>query len=193
MVGAKFYRKGYEKEFGPGLNTSSDVREYRSPRDNEGHGTHTASTAVGGIVQHVDYLGFAAGTARGGAPMARLAVYKACWSRGCMEADLMAAFDDAIKDGVKVISVSSTLRLPLKPVLSKAADIGSFHAAQKGITVVFAAGNEGPDPSLVNNVEPWSISVAASVIDRSFPVTMMLGNNITITVSSIFYFSFSKC
>ena len=45
-------------------------------------------------------LGLAKGTARGGAISARIAVYKVCWFDGCDDADILAAFDDAIADGV---------------------------------------------------------------------------------------------
>ncbi|KAJ0754606.1 putative cucumisin [Helianthus annuus] len=41
------------------------------------------------------------------APHARLAVYKACWRRGCFGSDVLAAFDTAIYDGVDILSVSA--------------------------------------------------------------------------------------
>ncbi|KAJ3702442.1 hypothetical protein LUZ61_006147 [Rhynchospora tenuis] len=58
-------------------------------------------------------------------------------------------------------------------------DIGSFHAMQMGVTVVFSAGNEGPDASLVQNVSPWGMCVGASTIDRGFPAKITLGNNVS--------------
>uniref|UniRef100_J3LK71 Inhibitor I9 domain-containing protein n=1 Tax=Oryza brachyantha TaxID=4533 RepID=J3LK71_ORYBR len=45
LIGARYYLAGFESEVGP-LNTSGGA-EYRSPRDRVGHGTHTASTALG--------------------------------------------------------------------------------------------------------------------------------------------------
>ncbi|GKC14220.1 subtilisin-like protease SBT3.18 isoform X2, partial [Tanacetum coccineum] len=105
LVGAHYYVKGYEKEYRT-LNTSG-ASEYRSPRDANRHGTHTASTAVGSIVKMASFLGFRQGTARGGAPRGRLEVYNVCWEDGkCSEADVLAAFDEAIHDGVNVISAS---------------------------------------------------------------------------------------
>ncbi|CAI9108187.1 OLC1v1007736C1 [Oldenlandia corymbosa var. corymbosa] len=171
LIGARYYLEGFERRYGP-INRTG-YKEYRSPYDAVGHGTHTASTAVGSAVRGANFLGFGQGTARGGAPRARLAVYKACWNYGytgvCSEADVLAAFDEALGDGVDVISGSFGLKPPLKLFFRSASDIGSFHAMQRGVTMVYSAGNNGPDPCLVENVAPWSISVAASIIDRSFP------------------------
>ncbi|KAK1271278.1 Subtilisin-like protease [Acorus gramineus] len=60
-------------------------------------------------------------------------------------------------------------------------DIGSFHAAQVGVAVVFSAGNDGPEPSIIGNVAPWAVTVAASSVDRNFPTAVVLGNNVSIT------------
>ncbi|KAJ4824270.1 hypothetical protein Tsubulata_021239 [Turnera subulata] len=187
LVGARYYLKGYEQEFGS-LNMSGN-KEYRSARDFLGHGTHTASTAVGSIVKNVSFFGFGEGTARGGAPRARLAVYKVCWSKDldgvCTEADILAAFDDALHDGVNVISASFGAPPPLSPFFASNSDIGSFHAMQVGVSVVFSAGNDGPDPSLVGNVAPWCISVAASSTDRTFPTQLVLDSNFSVMGESL--------
>lgn len=142
-------------------------------------------------MKNASFFGIAQGTARGGAPRARLAVYKICWSVGlgtfCSQADIMAAFDDALSDGVDVISASFGLSLPLRPFFASSADIGSFHAMQKGVSVVFSGGNDGPDPSLVENVAPWSICVAASSIDRTFPTRILLDGNLSFMVYNLFF------
>ncbi|KAJ4872978.1 Subtilisin-like serine endopeptidase family protein [Raphanus sativus] len=185
LIGARFYLRGFEETYGE-LDRTRD-REYRSPRDGLGHGTHTASTAVGSVVS--DVSGFAGGTARGGAPSARLAVYKTCWGKDlegvCTEADILAAFDDAVRDGVSVISASFGSSPPLTPFFESSADIGAFHAAERGISVVFSGGNDGPDPGLVQNVAPWAVSVAASTMDRSFPTSIIIDGGYTLTGQSL--------
>ncbi|KAK2968586.1 hypothetical protein RJ640_009414 [Escallonia rubra] len=173
IVGARYYR-------GDGLFGEDDLA---SPRDSDGHGTHTASTAAGGLVSMANLMGLALGTARGGVPSARVAVYKVCWSDGCDDADILAAFDDAIADGVDLISVSVGGSLPLD-YFSDSVAIGSFHAMKNGILTTTSAGNNGPKLATISNFSPWSLSVAASTTDRKFFTKVQLGNNMGISINT---------
>ncbi|KAE8696493.1 Detected protein of confused Function [Hibiscus syriacus] len=120
-------------------------------KDTDGHGSHTASIVAGRRVQYAAGIGgVARGTASGGAPLARIAVYKACWAipgkpksdgNVCVPEDILAAFDAAI---------------------------------------VCAAGNSGPNPSTLSNVAPWIIIVGASSIDRRFYSPVYLGSGVEI-------------
>lgn len=74
-----------------------------SARDTAGHGSHTASIIAGKNVKDASFYGMAKGSARGGVPSARIAAYRVCYELGCFEADTLAAFDDAISDGVDII------------------------------------------------------------------------------------------
>ncbi|CAK9171821.1 unnamed protein product [Ilex paraguariensis] len=128
IIGAKYYRS--EGKLGPG--------DLASPRDSEGHGTHTASTAAGHLVSKVSLLGLGWGTARGGVPSSRIAV----WSRYNLSLSIGGAsafdyFEDSIA-------------------------IGAFHAMKKGILTSNSAGNSGPNPATISNISPWSVSVVAS-------------------------------
>ncbi|KAF2296158.1 hypothetical protein GH714_036415 [Hevea brasiliensis] len=168
IIGARYYRSdGY---FAP--------NDIASPRDSEGHGTHTSSTAAGNSVGKASMLGLALGTARGGVPSARIAVHKVCWSDGCYEADILAAFDDAIADGIDIISISIGGFYP-KDYFNDSIAIGAFHAMKNGILTSVSAGNSGPDPETVFNFAPWFLSVAASTIDRKFFTKVKLGNGAT--------------
>ncbi|CAI0414635.1 unnamed protein product [Linum tenue] len=148
-------------------------------RDWAGHGTHVASTAAGAAVGKASYYDLATGTARGGSEFARIAVYKACNDRlRCKGSHMLSAFDDAIGDGVHVISVSSAPdEVPSRSpyFLRDPVAIGAFHAVERGITVVAGAGNTGPDPASVFNDAPWIITVGASTIDRVFRADVVLG------------------
>ncbi|KAI3468815.1 hypothetical protein Pfo_025478 [Paulownia fortunei] len=174
LIGARYY------------NSDNDYydTDIPSPRDTEGHGTHTASTAAGVELPGTSFLGLAEGVARGGVPNARIAVYKVCWASGCGLADILKAFDDAIADGVDIISVSLGSGYP-SDYFDDPIAIGSFHAMKNGILTSNSAGNSGPDPVTVSNFAPWTLTVAASTIDRKFVANLALGNGQILTGISI--------
>ncbi|XP_009769238.1 CO(2)-response secreted protease-like isoform X2 [Nicotiana sylvestris] len=167
IVGARFY----EEFDGRGTKMAG------SARDENGHGTHVASTAAGSPVAGASYYGLAAGTAKGGSPGSRIAVYRVCTSNGCRGSAIMKAFDDAIADGVDVLSLSLGSSPGFEELSKNPIAIGAFHAVEKGIVVVCSAGNSGPDPKTVVNTAPWILTVAATTIDRDFETDIILGGN----------------
>ncbi|KAJ4888533.1 Subtilisin-like protease SBT5.4 [Raphanus sativus] len=173
LIGTRYFNKGYLVATGHKSNSS-----FESARDHEGHGTHTLSTAGGNFVPGASVFGVGNGTAKGGSPLSRVASYKACWppfnGSECFDADILAAFDMAIHDGVDVLSVS--LGGDPAEYMDDGIAIGSFHAVKQGITVVCSAGNSGPAPATVSNVAPWILTVAASTLDREFQSFVQLGN-----------------
>lgn len=171
LVGARSFSKGLRQR---GLNISDD--DYDSPRDYYGHGSHTSSTAAGAAVPGASYFGYANGTATGVAPMARVAMYKAVFSADTLESastDVLAAMDQAIADGVDVMSLS--LGFPESPYDTNVVAIGAFAAVRRGILVTCSAGNDGSDSYTVLNGAPWITTVGASTIDRAFTATVTLG------------------
>ncbi|OIW02821.1 hypothetical protein TanjilG_29597 [Lupinus angustifolius] len=155
-----------------------------SARDSVGHGTHTASTAAGNKVKGTSFYGIAEGTARGGVPSARIAVYKICDDSQCSDAAVLAAFDDAIADGVDLISTSLGSKVQRNFTEDPLA-IGSFHAMEKGILTVNSGGNEGPLKGSTASLAPWLFSVAASNTDRRIIDKISLGNGVTLTGQSV--------
>ncbi|KAK6263006.1 hypothetical protein QUC31_008822 [Theobroma cacao] len=153
------------------------------PTDEEGHGTHTASTAGGNYVKGANVFGNANGTAVGMAPLAHLAMYKVC-GEGCSESAILAAMDAAVEDGVDVLSLS--LGGGSVPFFEDSIAVGAFTAIQKGIFVSCSAGNEGPLYGTLSNEAPWIFTVGASTIDRSIAATAKLGNGLTIDGESLF-------
>ncbi|GMI78097.1 hypothetical protein like AT3G46850 [Hibiscus trionum] len=157
----------------------------KSARDTTGHGSHTASTAAGNVVGNASFYGLAEGTARGGVPSARIAAYKVCSVIGCSSESILAGFDDAIADGVDVLTVSLGPSSASEFYTDSVA-IGAFHAAEKGILVMQAAGNSGTSgPQTVASVAPWILTVAASTTDRLFIDKVLLGNGKTLTGYSV--------
>ncbi|HET7867422.1 MAG TPA: S8 family serine peptidase [Burkholderiaceae bacterium] len=181
LIGARYFSAGF--------GTDAEIKaryptEYLSARDSSGHGTHTASTAGGNADVTVTGQFAAYGKVSGIAPRARIAVYKSCWGAkdegaDCLTSDSMAAIDQAVEDGVDVINFSvggSTLSVldPVEQAFMRAADAGVF--------VAVAAGNEGPGPGTMEHPSPWLTTVAAGTHNRA-PVlvgTLTLGNGTTL-------------
>ncbi|KAK2971864.1 hypothetical protein RJ640_000881 [Escallonia rubra] len=132
-------------------------KDFNSTRDFDGHGTRTSSTASG---NHVPDTG--ADTAA---------------------SDILAAMDQAIMDGVDVMSLS--IGLGQAPYFDDPIAIASLSAVERGIFVTCAAGNYA-FPSTTENGAPWITTVGASTIDRSFVGKLKLGNGFSLEGTSYF-------
>ncbi|KAL6604489.1 hypothetical protein ACP70R_042916 [Stipagrostis hirtigluma subsp. patula] len=167
LIGARYFNKGYISAAG----AVNDTSKLNTPRDIDGHGTHTLSTAGGSPAPGAAVFGFGNGTAVGGSPRARVAAYRVCFpplnGSECYDADILAAFDAAIHDGVHVLSLS--LGGDPAEYFEDGIAIGSFHAVRHGITVVCSAGNSGPARGTASNLAPWLVTTGASTMDREFP------------------------
>ncbi|XP_049415490.1 subtilisin-like protease SBT2.5 [Solanum stenotomum] len=153
-------------------------RDYASPFDADGHGSHTASTAAGNhqvpvIVNHFNY-----GYASGMAPGAGIAVYKAMYSFGGFMSDVVAAVDQAVEDGVDILSLSvGPASVPTGPsAFLNVLEMQLLFATRAGVLVVQAAGNGGPSSTSILSFSPWITSVAASTTDRRYNNSIVLGN-----------------
>ncbi|WP_410810073.1 S8 family serine peptidase [Micromonospora sp. 067-2] len=156
--------------------------DYLSPRDRNGHGTHTASTAAGDHGVPATSGGQDLGSISGMAPAARLAIYKALYDDGSGSAtgtdiDIVHAIDDAVADGVDVINYS----IGDDSERFGAVDATFFNAAAAGVFVSAAAGNSGPYANTVDNSTPWVTTVAASTTDQQNTRRLTLGNGTTIS------------
>ncbi|MCK3768755.1 S8 family serine peptidase [Microbacterium aerolatum] len=165
LIGAQYFSTGAAAA---GFDFQYD---YLSPRDGDGHGSHTASTAAGEFGVKATVGGVKLGKISGVAPAAKVAAYKACYVGPdpavtdddiCALSDLIAAIDQAVADGVDVINYSiggGAATSVLQPD-----DIAFLNAAAAGVFVSVSAGNAGPDAVTADHASPWYTTVAASTI-----------------------------
>ncbi|KAK9059258.1 hypothetical protein SSX86_021877 [Deinandra increscens subsp. villosa] len=152
--------------------------------DQDGHGTHTSSTAGGNFVYNASVFGNARGTAVGMAPLAHVAMYRVCTDDDCRESAILAGMDVAVEDGVDVLSLS--LGGESLPFYQDGIALGAFTAIQKGIFVACSAANSGPFNSTLSNEAPWILTVGASTLDRQIVSTVSLGNKALLDGETLF-------
>ena len=156
--------------------TEDWVEENTKGKDNNGHGSHTAGTAVGSPV-NVFINGVSNEVISGVAPRANLVSYRVCYmgepstpeSEGCSGAAILSAIDQAIADGIDAInySIGGDARNPWG---GATADRAFLAARGAGIFVASSAGNTGPNESTVTSpaMAPWVIAVGNSSHNRIF-------------------------
>ena len=157
--------------------------EFDSARDDDGHGTHTSSTAAGNADVPATVTPHALGTVTGIAPRAHVVMYKGLGALGGFSSDLAAAIDQAVEDGVDVINYS----IGGGASLTGADDIAFLFAADAGVFVATSAGNSGPGAGTIGGPAsvPWLTSVGASTQTRFFEGTVVLGNGQEFTGASL--------
>ena len=184
LIGAQYFNAGWGGDAGI---DAQRPWEFNSPRDFNGHGTHTSSTAGGNYNVAATGPAAAFGAVSGMAPRARVAMYKALWSledgsqASGYTSDLVAAIDQAVADGVDVInySISGSTTDFLYPSM-----VAFLYAANAGVFVATSAGNSGPTTSTVAHAGPWVTTVAAGTHNRSMLGTVTLGNGAVYTGAS---------
>ena len=186
LVGASFFNTTWKLAVSLGIVTTWSGEYLDSPRDADGHGTHTLSTSGGN--QNVDVtVSGSPFTISGIAPRARVAAYKSCYTpqnaqgvpgQGtCFQSDSVAAIERAVGDGVDVINFSIS---GSQTSANDAVGTAFLEAALAGVFVSASAGNSGPGNN-VAHPNPWVMTVANSTHDRFTEATVTLGNGFTAT------------
>lgn len=154
LVGARVFLDAYKE------NTGLTEHEFDSARDDDGHGTHTASTAAGNANVAARIFDVAKGRTSGIAPRAQVVAYKALGAQGGYTSDLVAAIDQAVADGVDVINYSigggaSTVSPDT---------LAFLFAADAGVFAAVSAGNNGPGAKTIGGPAdvPWVTAVGAN-------------------------------
>lgn len=137
------------------------------PEDSS-HGTHVAGTAAGVANTSATINGLTQ-VISGVAPRAYLMNYKTFYSNdsafsgSAFATELIAALNDAVIDGADVINNSWGGRPDVDPLFDPIV-VAAEAAVDAGVTVVFSAGNEGPNPSTAGSpaYSDKLISVGAS-------------------------------
>ena len=159
------------------FSTGDESTEANNGQDIDGHGTHVASTVAGVAVNF--RLSTATGnvnrTMRGVAPGANLISYKACEEDvGCYGSWTKAALEQSVIDGVDVINYSIG-GSAVDPWTNSNAT-AMLAAREAGVTVIVAAGNDGPGDATVTapSNAPWVMSVAAASHGRGIANDLQL-------------------
>lgn len=152
LIGGAPFTQSYDEAVG-------DDTYAGTARDSNGHGSHTASTTAGNIVNNVSVLGNDLGRVNGIAPGAWVMEYKVCGPGGCFTSDTTAAAEQAIIDGVDVINFSiSGGSSPFEDPT----ELAFLDAYNAGVFVAASAGNSGPGAGTADHLSPWVTTVAAS-------------------------------
>ncbi|GAB4856761.1 hypothetical protein Ancab_014679 [Ancistrocladus abbreviatus] len=154
------------------------TRDYASPFDVDGHGSHTTSIATSNNGVPAIVNGYNYGFASGMAPGPWIATYKELYTFGGYISDVVAAVDQVVEDGVDILSLFVGLStVPPGPAsFLNVLEMQLLFATRAGVVVIQAAENGGPFASSILSFSPWITSVAASVIDHKYNGTLILGN-----------------
>ncbi len=142
------------------------------PEDDDGHGSHTASTAVGNVVYNAVLTAPTTSQSfniSGVAPHANLIAYDVC-QRTCPGSALVAAINQVLIDAGNLPNGIAALNYSISGggnPYNDTVELGFLAAVEAGIYVAASAGNSGPTPSTVAHLGPWVSTTAASTHNRA--------------------------
>ena len=159
VIGARAYFRPWDPPL-PG-----DDGALPGPRGSS-HGTHTAGTMAGNANTTVN-IGGLEKTISGVAPKAQILSYKigyptaSEYSGSAFSAEIVQAYEDAVKDGADVINYSFGGYSGVMP-WADAVALARDAAWQAGVFVSHSAGNSGPGKASTGDASPTVMEVGAS-------------------------------
>jgi subtilisin family serine protease len=145
-----------------------------TPEDTNGHGSHTASTSAGNVLDAQMFAPTLTLERRisGVAPHASLITYKACVT-DCPITAILASINQATLDEVDVInySIGGDSSDPWEDLSA----VAFRNASAAGVFVSTSAGNAGPGAATMGSPAdaPWVMAVGASTHNRDFPNSLV--------------------
>jgi uncharacterized repeat protein (TIGR01451 family) len=143
-----------------------------SPEDDDGHGSHTAATAAGNVINGATLVAPTTSLSRdisGVLPHASIIAYDVCID-SCPGFALLAAIEQVVidaanlPDGIHALNYSiSGGGDPYNDII----EIGFLNATAAGVYVAASAGNAGPGASTNGHSGPWVSTTGASTHNRA--------------------------
>ncbi len=142
-----------------------------SPEDDNGHGSHTSSTAAG---NHLFGATLGAPTTTlsrdisGVAPHANLIMYDVCIVT-CPGAALLAAVNQVVIDSAALPNGIAAINYSISggnDPYNDSVELSFLNAVDAGVFVSASAGNSGPGPATTGHNSPWVATVAAMTHNR---------------------------
>ena len=166
LIGARYFVDGFGRE-------NLDPESHLSPRDDDGHGTHTASTAAGnyGVDPVIDGNDLGVDVISGISPRSYVAAYKVCWegngvtsAAGCSIARLRRGDRRRRRRRRRRHQLLGRQRHVGRA--SAPDELAFLGASDAGVFVANSAGNAGPGAGTVGSPAsvPWLTTVAASTL-----------------------------
>lgn len=150
--------------------------------DDDGHGSHTASTAAGNYVEGARAYSakgtkhefFVERNIQGVAPHANIISYDVCDGAGCQGSSILAALEQVIDDGVDVINYSIGADAGSSP-WTELDTLAFLNVRAAGIDTAASAGNNGPRVASQGSPSdaPWMTSTGALTHDRKYVASVV--------------------
>ena len=159
-------------EYAYPLLPATGYNDFPTPEDENGHGSHTASTTAGNaldatmVAPTLDFTRAISGIA----PHANIIMYDVCYENNatlggsCAFVASTAAVEQAILDGVDVINFSIGGG---EDPYGETVELAFLEAYNAGVFISTSAGNEGPGAFTAGHLGPWVSASAAATHNRA--------------------------